>query len=131
MQSLCNRRLVGGANGIRNSSPPRGANRKRIGTAKVGDRDKRDRLLAIGPELAVSGSDSAEPLAQDPAKAREFLGWSRVAGAKSLQPQTGWRWAQSIANSSLGRKTLIPRENTGKSPKFRRPGEASVYEGLL
>ena len=69
----------------------RQANRKRIRTAKLGNRDKRDRLPAIGPELAVSGSDSAVPLSQDPAKAREFLGWSRVAGAKSLQPQTSWR----------------------------------------
>ena len=67
------------------------ANRKRNRTAKLDNRDKRDQLPAIGPELAVSGSDSAVPLSQDPAKAREFLGWSRVAGAKSLQPQTGWR----------------------------------------
>ncbi len=67
------------------------ANRKRIRTAKPGNRDKRDQLPALGPELAVSGSYSAVPLSQDPAKAREFLGRPRVAGAKSLQPQTGWR----------------------------------------
>ena len=51
---------------------PSGANWKRIGTAKLGNRDERHRLAAIGPELAVSGSDSAVPLFQDPAKAREF-----------------------------------------------------------
>ena len=67
------------------------ANRKRIGTAKLGNRDKRDPLPAIGPELAVSGSDSAVPVSQDPAKPREFSGWSRLAGAKSLQAQTCWR----------------------------------------
>jgi hypothetical protein len=67
------------------------ANRKRIGTAKLGNRDKRDPLPSIGPELAVSGSDSAVPVSQDPAKAREFSGWSRLAGAKSLQSQTCWR----------------------------------------
>jgi hypothetical protein len=49
------------------------ANRKRIRTAKLRNRDKRDQLPAIGPELTVSGSDSAVPLSQDPAKAREFL----------------------------------------------------------
>src|SRR5262245_54334168 len=43
-------------------SPSRAAaRRKRIGTAKLGNRDKRDPLPAIGPELAVSGSDSAVP----------------------------------------------------------------------
>ncbi len=77
-----------------------GANRKRIRTAKLGNRDKRGQLPTIGPELTVSGSDPAVPLSQDPAKAREFLGWSRVAGAKSLLPQTGWRWSQSRANPS-------------------------------
>ena len=60
-------------------------------TAKLGNREQRDQLPAIGPELAVSGSDSAVPLSQDPAKAREFLGGSRSAGAESLQPQTRWR----------------------------------------
>ena len=81
---------------------PDGANGKRIGTAKLGNRDKRGQRLAIGPELGVSGPDSAVPLSQDPAKAREFLGWSRVAGAKSLQPQTEWRRSQSRANPSPG-----------------------------
>ena len=50
-------------------------------TSLDGNRDKRDQLAAIGPELVVSGSDSAVPLSQDPAKAREFLGRPRVAGA--------------------------------------------------
>src|SRR5262245_55643540 len=77
--------------------------------AKVGNRDERDPLPAIGPKLAVSGPDSAAPLSQDPAKARRFLGCSLVAGAKSLQPQTRWRsewnsnfqyplWGESEAN---------------------------------
>ncbi len=57
------------------------------------------------------------PLSQDPAKAREFLGWSRVAGAKSLQPQTGWRCGQSIANPSPRASSLIYRENTGNAPE--------------
>src|SRR5262245_58442962 len=73
------------------SNIPQGANRKRIGTAKLGNRDKRDATPAMGPELAVSGPDSAVPAPQDPAKAREFPGGSLVASAKSLQPQTRWR----------------------------------------
>ena len=98
---------------------PRGANRKRIGTAKLGKRDERDQLPPIGPELAVSGPDSAVALPQDPAKAREFLGWSRVAGAKSLQPQTTWRCGESGANPSLeAPSSLISRENTGNSLEF-------------
>ena len=84
--------------------PPAGANRKRIGTAKLGNRDERDQPPPIGPEPAVSGSDSAVPLSQDPAKAREFLAWSRGAGAKSLQPQTGWRseWNSNLRYSLWG-----------------------------
>jgi hypothetical protein len=62
------------------------ANQKPIGTAKLGNRDEPAQLPAIDPELAVSGPDSAGPLSQDPAKARGFLGWSPVAGAKSLHP---------------------------------------------
>src|SRR5262245_54403723 len=86
------RRLVGGANGngTRTSGIPCGANRKRIGTAKLGDRDKRDPLPAIGPEPAVSGAAPAVSLSQDPVKARRFLGCSLVAGARSLHPQTRW-----------------------------------------
>ena len=76
------------------------ANRKRNRTAKLGNRDKRDQLPAIGPELGVSGSDSPVPPSQDPAKTREFLGWSRGAGAKSLQQQTSWRCSESGANPS-------------------------------
>ena len=37
------------------------------------------------------------------------------AGAKSLQPQTGWRWSQSRANPSRGPNSLISREDTGNS----------------
>ena len=85
------RRLVGGANGIRTSSIPYGANRKRIRTAKIGNRDKRGPRRLIGLKLAVSGLDALRPLCQNPAKAREILGLSLVAGAKSLQPETGWR----------------------------------------
>jgi hypothetical protein len=94
---------------------PSGANRKRIGTAKTGNRDERHPLPVIGLELAVSGSDPAVPLSQDPAKARRFLGCSLVAAAKSLQPQTTWRWGESNANPSLGAESLLSRENTGNS----------------
>jgi hypothetical protein len=48
-------------------------------------------------------------------KAREFLEWSRVAVAKSLQPQTRWRWGESSANPSLGAESLLSREDTGNS----------------
>ncbi len=48
-QSLCNRRLVGGANGIRTSGTPCGANRKRIGTARFGNRDKPAAVGAARP----------------------------------------------------------------------------------
>jgi hypothetical protein len=106
----------GGANGIRTSSLPCGANRKRIGTAKLGSRDKPAQLPAIGPEPVVSGPDSAVPLSQDPAKARRFLGCSLVAGAKSLQPQTGWRGADKCEPVS-GRE--IPVEQ-GRYREFSR-----------
>jgi hypothetical protein len=59
------------------------------------------------------------PPSQDPAKTREFLGWSRVAGAKSLRPQTRWRSGESSANPSLGAESLLSRENTGNSFGFR------------
>jgi hypothetical protein len=61
---------------------PSGANRKRIGTAKFGNRDERDPLAAIGPEPAVSGADAAPPLSQDPAKARELSGMVAGSGCK-------------------------------------------------
>jgi hypothetical protein len=48
--------------------------RRQIRTAKLGNRDKRDPLPTVGPELAVSGSDSAAPLAQNPARQREIHG---------------------------------------------------------
>jgi hypothetical protein len=51
-------------------------------TAKPGNRDKRDQLAAIDPELAVSDLCSAVPLPQDLAKARDFLEGSRPAGAE-------------------------------------------------
>ena len=58
------------------------ANRGRNRTAKLGNRDKRDQLPGIGPELAVSGSDSAVALSQDPATTRGFPGWSTGSGCK-------------------------------------------------
>ena len=74
--------------------------------------EKTSRLFAftevsgIRDEIVIPDAKDEEyeavPLSQDPAKAREFLGWSRVAGAKSLRLQTGWRWVQSGANQSLG-----------------------------
>jgi hypothetical protein len=101
------------------ASSRRQADRKRTGPTTSRTRDKRDQLPAIGPELAVSGSDSAVPPSQDPAKTREFLGWSRVAAAKSLQPRTSWRCGESRANSSPGAESLLSRENAGNSAGFR------------
>src|SRR5262245_52681401 len=81
-QSLCNRRLGGGANGIRTSSTPCGANRKRIGTAKLGNRDEREQLPAIGPELAVSGPDSAVPPLPRPRESAGVSGMVAGSGCK-------------------------------------------------
>jgi hypothetical protein len=118
------------ARAIRTSNTPSGANRKRIGTAKTGNRDERHPLPVIGLELAVSGSDPAVPLSQDPAKARRFLGCSRGAGAKSLQPQTTWRWVQARANPSLARvpcsagkiqvRALSDLRATARKPRLNR-----------
>src|SRR5262245_64839710 len=102
-------------------SPSRAAaRRKRIGTAKLGNRDKRDPLPAIGPEPAVSGSDSARPLSQDPAKTRGFLGGSRGAAAKSLQPQTRWRreW-DSNPRYPFGVHALSRRVPSAARPSLR------------
>ena len=136
------------------SGIPSGANRRRIGTVELGKRDERDQLPVIGPEPAVSGSDSAVPPSQDPAKAREFLGGSRGAAAKSLQPQTRWRWGESGANPSLpveqgkyrelsrirghrgasriGETTssgCLRRDFPGQWNRERPPGEQGIGEG--
>src|SRR5262245_47023882 len=50
-----------------------------------------------------------------PRESADFPGGSRCAGAKSLQPQTTWRWGESSANPSLGAESLLSRENTGNS----------------
>ncbi len=128
--SLCNCRLNGGESRIRTLSTPRRiwseskspdfatmkfelavqisrvpplteANRKRIRTAQLANREKRGLLRLRGLEPAVSGSDAREPDRQNPAESRELLGVFPGADAKSLQPQTKWRCGQSRANSSL------------------------------
>ena len=76
--------MTGGANGVRTFGTPCGANRKRIGTAKLDNGDERHPLAAIGPEPTISGPDSAESLSQDPRETREFSGrvtgrWCRVS----------------------------------------------------
>ena len=87
-------------------------------TAEIGERDDwRD--STGGPQIRRSPvRHRGRGSRQNPAKPREFLGLSRAAGAKSLQPQTGWRWAQSRANPSLGAESLLSRENTGNSAEF-------------
>jgi hypothetical protein len=90
----------------------------RIRTVELHNREQRAPRQLLRPEPAVSGSDSAASLSQDPAKARAFPGGSRSAGAKSLQARTRWRWWESTANPSLGLDSLIRRENTGNSAGF-------------
>ncbi len=86
---------------LRRTPPIAGANRGRIRTAQLGNREKRGPRRILGPEPPVSGSDTRGLDGQDPAESRGFLGLFPNAGAKSLQQQTEWRWAQSGANSSL------------------------------
>jgi hypothetical protein len=106
--------------GERSPNPPARANRERIRTAQPGNRDRRGQPLAIGPEPGVSGAASAGSFSQDPAKAREFPGCRRVAGAESPQPQTSWRWGESGANPSLGRFS-VGQGRYRESPRVR-PG---------
>jgi hypothetical protein len=56
----------------------------------------------------------AKPIGHNPAESRDFLGRTLDVYGKSPQQQTRWRWAESLANSSLQPKSLIFRENTGK-----------------
>ena len=125
-------RLVGGANGTRASGIPCGANRKRIGTAKLGNRDERDQLPAIGPELAVSGSDSAVPLSQDPRKRGCFWDgrWSRPQSLCSR------RLVGGAGSPGRTRLSLLSREDTGNSAGFgaiagRRGSEKRPVPGHL
>ena len=73
----------------------------------------------MSPEPAVSGSKGEDGPRQNPGKPRELLGLSQAAAAKSLQPQTGWRWRESRANPSLSAGSLLSREDTGNSARFR------------
>jgi hypothetical protein len=103
--------------GVRKLNPAQafaGANRRRIRTAQFANRDKHGPRRLPGPEPAVSGSEPRGLDGQDPAESRRFLSLGLSVRGKSLQQQTRWRWAQSIANSSLSLKSLIHRENTGK-----------------
>jgi hypothetical protein len=90
--------------------------RRRIRTAQLANREKRPLLRLRGPEPAVSGSDTRGRIGQDPANSRGFLSLGPSAGRKSLQQRTEWRCRQSIANLSLGTKSLICRESTGNLP---------------
>jgi len=76
------RGLVSGANGVRTSRIPCRANRKRIGTAELGNRDERHPLPAIGPKLAVSGPASAVPLSPRPRESAAFSRMLTVSGRK-------------------------------------------------
>ena len=80
---------------------PSGANRKRIRTAELGNRDKRATRRPLIPEAAVSGSDSPDRNRQNPAESREFLDLNSDVSGESLPTQTQWRWGKSRVNSSL------------------------------
>ena len=56
----------------------------------------------LRPEPAVSGPDPEGSACQNAAESRELPGLLSDSGAGSLLEQTGWRWRQSVANSSLG-----------------------------
>jgi hypothetical protein len=64
------------------SNIPQGANRKRIGTAVLGNRDKPAQLPAIALELAVSGPDSAGPPLPRPRESAAFSGLLTGCGRK-------------------------------------------------
>jgi hypothetical protein len=61
-----------------------------------------DGECAIGRQPPLSGSDSSDPNAQNPAESRDFLDLGSHAWEKSLPSQTQSRWGESGANSSLG-----------------------------
>ena len=112
---------------------------RRIGSEteppQLGSREKHGLRPLLGPEPAVSGSDTPGLDGQNPAESREFLGLFLDEGGKSLQPQTEWRWAQSGANPSLGARSLFGRENTGNSLEASFRGDArfsrpSPFRGL-
>ncbi len=67
------------------------ANRKRIGTAQLGNRDKLVSRRYWRPEPAVSGPGWPRPNSQHPAESRSFLGLYPSVRRKSLQQQTRWR----------------------------------------
>jgi hypothetical protein len=106
------------------SQPSRRRTRGETEPPNSATREQREPQQRLGPGPAVSGSEVEGGLPQDPAKAREFLGWSQLAGAESLQPRTRWRSRQAGANPSLGLNSLICRENTGNSPEYSDPGAA-------
>ena len=60
-------------------------------TVQLGNRDKPAPRLRLSSKPTVSGSGSPEPICENPADSREFLGLSFDLWGKSLQPQTQWR----------------------------------------
>jgi hypothetical protein len=87
---------AGAANGRRTVTtalrPPfAGANRKRTGTAQLGNRDKRASRRKLRPEPSVSGPGSSRLNSQDPAKSRSFLGPYPKAQGESPHHETRWR----------------------------------------
>ncbi len=70
-------------------------------TAQIANREKREPQPLTGPKFALSGPDSLRAPCQNPAKAREVPGLLLGTRAKSLQPETKWRWMQPSANPSL------------------------------
>jgi len=70
-------------------------------TTEMAHRDKRTNRLRSPLNGPVSGSESNDLNRQDPANSRAFPDPSSDLGGKSLHPQTGWRWGESRANSSL------------------------------
>ncbi len=117
--SLCNSRLVGGANGIRTCSIPCGANQERNRTAQLGDREKHGLRCLPGPEPAVSGSDRQGLDGQDPAESRGFLRLCPSVRGKSLQQQTGWRREWDSNPRYLSVHTLSKRAPSAARPSLR------------
>ncbi len=123
-RSLCNSRLGGGASRIRTlstlwriwseSEPPNLATEKNAGDSA---------RYVPNPRSPVRLREADRP------KPRGIAGFSatlRAVTSKSLQPQTGWRWRQSGANSSLLSASLIYGKIQGNPSKLDPPGTFSA-----
>lgn len=80
-------------------------------------------------DSAVSGSARRAGYPPRPRNRRRFSGRAGRQGAKSPQPQTGWRSRQSRANPSLHPDSLTLRESTAKCPRtgLPRAGESGQF----